>query len=321
MMFRVQQTPCLVVLAGIVLMSSRGFASEAAAPPAARPVRVLLAASGPTREYQYLLHILEEEQEHRTLTVARYLQPMPGWSDERARRAARQDARRLPAFPDHLTPLTDDAADRRAANLASYDVLIAFDLDWQRLSADQSGLVKKWTQRGGGLVLIGGPIHTPELAGTGGAEQLEAIRALCPVVLGEKWPAGKALEANTPKRLSFPDPRHSPAFLRIGPARADSLTGWDDFFQEAAGRAGRPAELQHGFYNALPVRQVKKDATVLALLKDPKAGAVPFLVTMPAGKGRVIYLASGELWRLRGYRVAFHDRLWKELIRYAERGE
>ena len=37
---------------------------------------------------------------------------------------------------------------------------------------------------------------------------------------------------------------------------------------------------------------------------------------MPRGKGRVLYLSSGELWRLRKYRDTAHERLWTQLLQH-----
>ncbi len=84
-------------------------------------------------------------------------------------------------------------------------------------------------------------------------------------------------------------------------------------------------ELLRGFYGAYPVDSVKPGATVWATLADPKetmsdGKEVPFLAGQDVGKGRVVYLGSGELLRLRSFRDAFHDRLWTGLIRYAAGG-
>jgi hypothetical protein len=42
---------------------------------------------------------------------------------------------------------------------------------------------------------------------------------------------------------------------------------------------------------------------------------------MPYGKGRVVYLGSGELWRLRQYDETFYERLWMNLVRHAASGQ
>ena len=65
---------------------------------------------------------------------------------------------------------------------------------------------------------------------------------------------------------------------------------------------------------------------MIAAFRDPatriagpggKLQDLPYLVVMPHGKGRTVYLGSGELWRLRQFRESFHERLWAQLIHYA----
>jgi hypothetical protein len=70
------------------------------------------------------------------------------------------------------------------------------------------------------------------------------------------------------------------------------------------------------------VRSVKPGATVVATFANPKAKTAgdkerPFLVTMRRGKGRVVYLGSGETWRLRQCREAYHETFWRRLLAYA----
>ena len=81
-----------------------------------------------------------------------------------------------------------------------------------------------------------------------------------------------------------------------------------------------------GFYTAYPVKSVKRDAKVLATFRHPKARIagdepitqeLPYLVAMQHGKGKTIYVGSGELWRLRQYNTDFYERLWSALARYA----
>ena len=63
----------------------------------------------------------------------------------------------------------------------------------------------------------------------------------------------------------------------------------------------------------------------MATFADPRARLAdgkeqPFLVTMPYGSGKVVYIGSGEVWRLRQYSEAFHERFWIKLARYAGSG-
>src|SRR5207248_743486 len=63
----------------------------------------------------------------------------------------------------------------------------------------------------------------------------------------------------------------------------------------------------------------------VATFADPRARLSsgqeqPFLVTMPYGSGKVVYLGAGEMWRLRMCREVFHERFWTKLARYAGSG-
>src|SRR5438067_10303572 len=52
----------------------------------------------------------------------------------------------------------------------------------------------------------------------------------------------------------------------------------------------------------------------------PDGKEAPFLVSMQFGKGRVVFVGSSELWRLRGYREVYYERFWTKLGRYASAG-
>src|SRR5207245_9074907 len=81
-----------------------------------------------------------------------------------------------------------------------------------------------------------------------------------------------------------------------------------------------------GSSSCAPVRDVKPSATVVATCADPRARIdsgqkeQPYLVVMPFGSGKVVYLGSGETWRLRQYREVYHERFWTKLARYAGLG-
>jgi hypothetical protein len=83
----------------------------------------------------------------------------------------------------------------------------------------------------------------------------------------------------------------------------------------------RGEERRGGFYACHPVKEIKATAVVLATFTDPDrrhAGKdCPFLASMAYGKGRIVYLGSGEMWRLRQYRVEYYEQFWRELVKYA----
>ena len=277
------------------------------APPkekSTRPLRVLLFASSPTREYQFLRSLLARETESKRTELAILLQPPPG---REPRPGAVQDVpaeRMLTAFPERLE---------------SYDVLVAFDPDWTRLSAAESAALKKWVESAsGGLILIAGPINTFQLARKD-ASKLGSILNLYPVIPEDWRRFSTDIDTRTPRRLTFPDGPGERGFLKLDPTGKEPLSGWSEFFTDPKTKQER------GFYSYYPVRGIKDNAVVLATLADAKARLKdgkdqPFLVTMPAGKGRVVYLSSGETWRVRQHRQAYHERFWLGLLNYVGAG-
>jgi hypothetical protein len=73
------------------------------------------------------------------------------------------------------------------------------------------------------------------------------------------------------------------------------------------------------------VQSVKKGAVVVATYADPAARMQdgsdhPFLVTMDYPQGRIVFVGSGEMYRLRGYKPVYYERFWIKLCRYASAG-
>ncbi|WP_410969145.1 hypothetical protein, partial [Salmonella sp. SAL04284] len=80
----------------------------------------------------------------------------------------------LTHFPNKLGDEANDRADTRYYNLSQYDLIIAFDPEWQRLQPDEMSLLEKWVNlQAGGLIFVAGPINTFELARLGNRDQLK----------------------------------------------------------------------------------------------------------------------------------------------------
>jgi hypothetical protein len=232
--------------------------------------------------------------------------------------------RMLKRFPTRLDPPGSRAAKDEYSDLGRYDVVIAFDPDWAKLTAEQGRLLEKWLgQKGHGLILVAGPINTPQLARPATAARLKVIRDLLPVRLADV-PKGGPAGGDTPRALNFPAVEK---FLKLEDGK-DPLGGWSEFFfgKKRDDWQRTKDQPERGFFTAYPVKSVRKAATVIAAVRDPAARIaapggqrqdLPYLVAMPLGKGRSVYLGSGELWRLRMFREGFHERLWTQLIGYA----
>jgi len=314
-------------LNGLVLLSiAAGAAAGGEEKPAvkdkARPVRILLVAGGPTREYQFLRTTLARQMVREKAELTIYLQPLadkqpnpPGAID--------QDVPRehlLAHFPDKLDLKSNEQAERRY-DLASYDVIVAFDPDWKLLTADQCQLLERWVKRGGGLILVAGPINTFDLVRAGELRQrLKPIADLYPMVLDDIRLVEPNRSTGEPRRLTFPQGKATPAFLKLDGAKEDPAPGWEEFFSETKpGDKAPQGAPERGIFNYYPVREARPQAVVLATLDTPEAKLAsgahqPFLAVMPAGRGRVAYLSSGEIWRLRQYRESFYDQFWLGLI-------
>jgi hypothetical protein len=300
---------------------SAGVVWSAPAPPG--PVRVLIMASGPTREYQFVrtMFVKLTEQKKAELTILLTSATKNAVQDVPADRLLKEFPTRM------ITEDMKDKPDNKYGNLAQYDVIIAFDADWEQLNAEQGKLLDKWVREtGNGLIIVAGPIKTLDLVRKGAEDRHKAILDLLPVRLAD--PRKLERETKKPWPLAFPK---SEKYLKLEADGTDALAGWSEFFFDKQRKDWMVTEDApvRGFYSAFPVAEVKKDAEVVATFRDPETKIkdgdkkidLPYLVTMKVGRGRTIYLGSGETWRLRQYRENYPGRFWLQLARYAANGD
>jgi hypothetical protein len=285
-----------------------------------RPLRVLLFASSATRDYQFLRSMLVREMDKKRAELSIYLQLPPGVTERRG--GVVQDVpseRLLGQFP---TRLESSDKDEQLYALDQYDVIVAFDPDWTQLSESQLKMVGRWVENGGGLIAVGGPINTLELARPKSfAAKLKPILDLYPVVLSDVRISDFDRDTREAWPLDFTGATPDMEFLKLDEGEeVRFLSDWDVFFYGPDGKKGSP--LVHGFYNYYPVEKPKSSAVVVARFTDPagklKDGSLqPYIVTSsPSSNRRVVWLGSGEMWRLRGYNVSYHERFWMKLLRY-----
>jgi RNA polymerase sigma factor (sigma-70 family) len=289
-----------------------------------KPLRILLFAGGPTRDYQFLRRLLVNEVDKGRVSLSICLQA------ERPEAERNQDVpadHLLKAFPDKLDPAKDGAADGNLANLANYDVVVAFDPDWQRVPHESLDHLKDWVDKqGGGLILIAGPISTYKLTVKELEKHVAPLLDLCPVqLLDARTVQAPAGFNTTPHRLRFPGAAKDTEFLRLASEKKEPTAGWEEFFTglEKVPEDG-PGKPLRGFYDCYPADGLKRNARLVAEFAEGGEKADgggktmhPYLVTMPVGRGRVVYLGSGETWRLNTFRNAYYERFWTLLGRYA----
>jgi len=289
-----------------------------------KPLRVLLFAGAATHDYQFLRNLLVRETDQHRAELSIYLQLQ--------REGIVQDVsadRFLKHFPDRLTGETEGKGEDRYYNLSEYDLIIAFDPDWSLLPPEQLAALEKWVNmQSGGLVLVAGTVNTYQLARLGNRDKLKPILDLFPVILQDSVLEGLiGRPTSEPWRLNFPGATAEMEFLKLDEDAKDQLGGWDEFFTgRPKGEAPKDTPAVRGFYSYYPVETVKPSATVVATFSDPRARLrdgtkeQPYLVTMPYGSGKVVYIGSGETWRLRQGREVFYERFWTKLARYAGSG-
>lgn len=256
-----------------------------------RKTRVLLFAGGPSREYQFVKALLYRDK---SATVDVLLQTArPGVSQE--------GAKILDAFPD------------TRAGMYSYDCLVAFDPQWQALAPAQIDLLESWVgEQGGGLIVIAGPIYTGQTI-TGWVQNpaCAKVRGLYPVEFQRR---ATAMESETyvskePWPLDFTREGREAEFLWLADGESANQQAWAAF---------------PGVYSCQPIRGPKPGATVFARFADPQLGQgdrqPAYFVGQFYGSGRVFYMASGEMWRLRHVEENYFDQFYTRLVRHVSQG-
>ena len=253
----------------------------------ARKNRVLLLASGPSREYRFLRNQLRRDKD---VLVDVLLQSAQG--------LVSQDADEiLSEFPHSKDKLFE------------YDCIVAFDPDWSALDLEKIDLLEQWVaQQAGGLVLVAGPIHTGKWRRGPG---LNKILALYPVEFQRRFTTLN--DAQFGESVAWPvvfsREGLEAEFLWLDESAEESMASWNSF---------------PGVFGYYAVKGAKPGATVYGRFGDPQSGldgqGAVYLAAQFYGAGRVFYLGSGEMWRLRAYDEAYFEQLYTKLIRHVSQG-
>lgn len=257
-----------------------------------RKTRVLLMAGGPSREFRFLRNLLFRDRE---TTVDVLLQSgQAGMSQE----------------SDNL--LFDFPA--IAEDLFEYDCLLAFDPDWTSLDLLQIKALEEWVaEKAGGLVVVAGPVHTPQWADVRrGDTRFNTIRSLYPVVLFSSGSATLGLGRfggvdSWP--IEFTREGREAEFLWLEDNALGSEAAWASF---------------DGVFGYYAVKDPKPGARVYSRFGDPNTSLDDQLPIYMAGHfygaGRVFFQASGEMWRLRAMDEAYFETYYTKLVRWVSQG-
>lgn len=249
--------------------------------------KVLLIASGATRDYRFLRNQLKRDR-HANVDVWLQMSP-PGIS---------QDADKvLEAFPSTKEELFD------------YDVIVAFDPDWTQLDAQQVDLLEQWVaEEAGGLIVVAGPVHTASWVQS---PEHGKIRALYPVEFQQRMTLldDGLYGSPTPWPIEMTREGIEADFLWLGDTPEESRARWGRF---------------PGVFGCYAVKGPKPGAQVYGRYSDPEAGISVerpvYFADQFYGAGRVFYMGSGELWRLRTLDPGYYERLYTQLVRHVSQG-
>jgi von Willebrand factor type A domain len=297
-----------------------------------RPIRVLLFAGAASHDFQFVNNMFIREVEQQRAELSLYIQPPAGKDPAEWRKGVVlgvKPERFLAAFPDKLDQPVEKPEDK-VYDLNEYDVIVAFDPDWSKLSDDQLKLVNKWCEKvggGGGLIMLGGPINTVKLARPGEyRDKLRPILDMLPVVLRDVRLESLDRTTENPWPLWFEGATPDMEFLKLAEETDKGpppfLADWNEFFY---GKDGKGI-VKRGFYNYYPSESVKTGSLIVARFMDPRAkmkdgSQMPYIVLSdPASGRRVVWIAWGETRRLRQHSEAYHERFWTKLVRYAGAG-
>ncbi|MBI3860384.1 MAG: VWA domain-containing protein, partial [Planctomycetia bacterium] len=256
-----------------------------------RKTKVLLVAGGPMRDYQLVRNLLHRDP---TIDVDVLLQTgVPGIS---------QDSDKVIfQFPE------------TREELFTYDAIVAFDPDWKKIRGESEKAfdqLSEWVfSQAGGLMLVAAEVNTTPLAMASDAvkQEMAKLLELYPVILDPHRPIDDD-DFQQPWPVDFTRDGIEAGFLQLTENAATSAAAWKEF---------------PGVYRCFPTDGAKAGATVYARFADPRSGGRDqpiLLASQYFGAGRVLYLGSGELWRLRSLEEDYYDRLWIKMLREIGQG-
>lgn len=258
-----------------------------------RPLRIAYFDGYPRWEYRYLKNLLVRESS--LASAVMLLAPDKRYVQEGS--------------------VTLDTLPRSPEEWAKFDVLVIGDIWPGVFTNDQLEQIKERVAIGGaGLIFIGGEGSTP------GDWRSTALGDLLPVSLSDSASGGSGRGAGLE---IFDEPltmSPTPAAERLGvlrlsdtqtdglywpPALSDPGTGWSRLF----------------WGQKIDKSLLKPTAEVLATFKPASEGAAPgnswpAVLSMRFGAGRVLYVATDEIWRWRyGRGELLPERFWIQLVR------
>ncbi|MFI4873748.1 MAG: VWA domain-containing protein, partial [Blastopirellula sp. JB062] len=247
-------------------------------------IKVLLVDSQPRFQYRYLKTLFERQLK-------------PASTSERPENAfdltaILQDADLEYADQDEVASRLFPASQEE---LFQYDVIVIGDANPAFLSRDNLELLAKFVvEKGGGVIFVAGDQYLPwQYGGT-------PFASLFPFQLDVSQRPAPPLTEAIPTKLTSLGLSSPP--LQVGADASETLRRWNSIEQ---------------LYWLAELPKPKPGAQVLAVARDrfdAQGEPLPLLLQQFVGAGKVMFLASDDLWRWR-----YHDPFWMQTVRYLAR--
>jgi hypothetical protein len=292
------------------------------------PYRVLYVSGRPNWEFKFLRRAIAEDEQVQLVGLVRIARRQPKFDFRDAR--TQRDSRLFQGF-EHPDPDTAERADqpvlirlgtldevelrdgfpKAADELFRYHAVILDDIEAAFFTQDQLALLRSFvSQRGGGLLMLGGPDSFAE-----GRYDRTPVGELLPVYLNRSRASLMQAPAQGPAQgKGQADPEYRLVLTREG-----WLQPWVRTRKTEEEERQRLTAMA-SFHTLSRVDNIKPGAVVLSEVRDADGQAAPALVAQQFGKGHVAALLIGDLWRW-GIRredpaESDLDRSWRQTVRW-----
>jgi uncharacterized membrane protein len=223
----------------------------------------------------------------------------------------------LSATPDFLQestrglPALREVPTSRRELLEGYDVILLGDVNPWSISPDPARAEEfmrslvEFVEKGGGLFFVAGEFDNPR------AYLSTPLEPLLPVTVDPSEMLSAAPQSGSRAfRPRLEDPHNPHEIVRLVSDVETNRRWWEE------------PEGLYGMYWYLPLTRAKPGSQVL--LRHPEAanahGAYPLLVAGYYPSGRTLFAAFDETWRWRFHGPRYHERYWRNAIRWLALG-
>lgn len=245
-----------------------------------RPLRVLYVEGYPRREYHFFKNLLirEESIDCSVMLIS---------ADREFAQEGNQPITRLPRSPEEF---------------AQFDVIAIGDVPASYFSPEQISMIRdQVADRGAGLLWIAGERSTP--------------RTYAGTLLTDLLPMRGALTLppiNEPVNVHPTPLAEQLGVLQLRSSESGAVAGWP---AELADSRTRWSRLQYA--QRIEPGRLKPTAEVLAQTTQSIGGSeLPIVIQMRYGAGRMMYVATDEIWRWRyGRGELYTEQFWIQIVR------